>query len=134
MTVQEHDQCHGCSVRITLSVCQDLRNIKHLKATDNRCDQCVCKDRADHWQCNIEKSLNSIASIQVSSLIDLHTYTHNCRHQHDRCISKPHHKVHKSDQSSCSQNRTQEINRCFQNTQGQQNRVDRTIDREHRKE
>ena len=116
MTVQEHDQSHGCSVRVTLSICQDLRNIEHLKSANNGCDQCICQNWTDQRQCNIEESLDTVTSIQVRCLEDVLTDSHDCCHQHNSCISKPHQEVHKSDQRSCSKYRSKEIDRFFQDS------------------
>ena len=73
MAVQEHDQRHRRSIWITLSICQDLRNIEHLKSANNGCDQCICQNWTDQRQCNIEESLDTVTSIQVRCLEDILT-------------------------------------------------------------
>ena len=59
MTVQEHDQSHGCTIRISLSVCEDLGHIEHLQTADYGSDQCICQDRTYQRQSNIEKPLET---------------------------------------------------------------------------
>ena len=67
-------------------------------------------------------------------LENIHTDTHNSSHQHNCCITKPHQEVHKSDQRSGSDYRTQKIYRFFNPSQRHQNRVNRSVGREHGKE
>ena len=96
MAVQEHNQCHGCSVRITLSVCEDLRYIKHLKATDDGSDQSIGKNRTNQWKRNIEETLNAVASVQIRCFKNIHTDSHYCCHQHDGRVSEPHQEIHET--------------------------------------
>ena len=44
MLVQEHDQCHSGTHGVACSICQDLRYIEHLHATDQGCDHNIDQD------------------------------------------------------------------------------------------
>ena len=133
MTVQEHDQRHGGTVRRTLPVRQNLRDVKHLQAADHGCDQCVGENRADEGQRNVEKPVDAAAAVDFGCLENIRADAHNRRHQHDRRISEPHQKIHEADQCPCPEHGAEEVDGLTAPSQMHQNRIDRSVGGKHRK-
>ena len=68
MLIQEHNQRHGGTHRISGSVCQNLRHIEQLETTDQRSYKYIYKDRAQQRQCNLEEHLHGSRPVYLGSL------------------------------------------------------------------